>query len=64
MNPLGIGLGLGLTQIFVDDDPSVTDGLQQIYNMNFIYAVVGTIVIVPTYILFTKKPPTPPRYII
>lgn len=62
MNPLGIGIGLGLTQVFVENDPSTADGLQQIYNMNFFYAAVGTVIISPTFIFFTKKPPTPPRY--
>ncbi len=62
MGPLGIGIGLGLTQVFVDDAPDQTLGLQQLSTMNYFYAVLGTALLVPTFILFREKPPLPPRY--
>lgn len=61
MGPLGIGIGLGLTQVFVDDSPGQDLGLQQLSTMNYFYAVMGTAFLIPTFFLFREKPPVPPR---
>lgn len=61
MGPLGIGLGMGLTQFFVENNPNQEDGLLQVNSMNRFYTVLGTVCLIPHFFLFKDKPDVPPR---
>lgn len=61
MTPLGLGIGAFATQLFISNNPDPEEGLSQVKNMNYYYAIIGSILIVPSFFFFQNKPPTPPR---
>lgn len=61
VNPLGVGIGFLLPQIYVDSDASGEDGKDQIYNLMLFQAILGTVMCIPI-VFFKDKPPTPPRF--
>lgn len=61
MTPLGLAIGASVTQFFVANNPSPAEGLEQVNRMIFYYAIIGSIVLAPTFFFFQDKPPNPPR---
>lgn len=59
-NPVGVGIGFLLAQNFVDDNATGVDGLNQVNDLMFFTALIGSVLILPSAFLFRKKPPTPP----
>jgi FLVCR family feline leukemia virus subgroup C receptor-related protein len=58
-SPIGVGLGFFLPQLFVSASDNVK-GLDQVNHLMFFIAIVGTVLLVPSFFLLKEKPRTPP----
>jgi len=58
---LGNAVGAQFPNFFVDNDAAGESGAVQIYNMLFFMAILGTVLLLPTFVLFQEKPKIAPR---
>lgn len=61
INILGVGAGFLIPSAFVSDEDSVDDTKQNFFTLLLTEAIMTTVLIVPVFIFFKEKPPTPPR---
>jgi len=57
---LGNAVGAQFPNFFVDNDAAGESGAVQIYNMLFFMAILGTVLLLPTFVLFQEKPKIAP----
>jgi len=57
---VGNAVGAQFPNFFVDNDASGDKGKQQVYNMLFFMAILGSALVAPTFLLFKNKPKIPP----
>jgi len=59
-NPIGVGIGFVLAQMFVDNGAEGSQGLKQVHNLMLFSAGLGTLLTFPLFFLFKNKPKVPP----
>ena len=59
---LGNAVGAQFPNFFIDDDASGSKGLEQVYKMLLFMAILGSSLILPSFIFFKGKPAHLPRY--
>jgi len=57
---VGNAVGAQFPNFFVDNDASGEEGKKQVYNMLFFMAILGSVLLAPTFLLFKNKPKIPP----
>jgi len=59
-NPIGVGIGFVLAQLFVQNGAEGDEGRKEVYNLMLFSAGLGSLLILPLYFLFKNKPKVPP----
>ena len=62
-NPIGVGVGFVLAQIFVSNDVHDPKGIYKVYQLMLFTAIFGSVLLVPIFFLFRDKPPTAPSMV-
>lgn len=64
MNTIGVGIGFLIPGAMVTENSTRQDSREQIKNLMLVEAIIATVMILPTFIFFRDKPPTPPRLVV
>ena len=60
-NAIGSGIGFLIPQFYISDGNYVKGEVKPIFDLMLAEAILATVVLIPSFILFKNKPPTPPR---